>query len=484
MAVMYVLYVLALFAIAVGSAFFNIRKARGKGESDLLKTGKAEDASGIILGRIHGETVVYSPSNVEAHCAVFASSGAGKTTAILQPSLVSFLKNESTAGTFALDISGDILRETISYAQAPLVFDPYYNDKVDDVKRDPQSPWEGKISFTPVPYNVFAEIDKLPEEEQDMALRQMANLIMPELPNSDSASRYFQTGGRRILTAALIAFYHGRFDFTEIMTAICENGWAKLFAMIDATGNVSAKVLLNGFQGGNEANISGCYDNVAAAIEFFTTDICKTSIRRPHEGEACITPASVEGHNVYICIPDSKISVWAPVMGLITAQALNYFAGRSERLRSKKILFLLDEFASLKLSVQQISEAAQKYRKCGVRIVILLQSLNSLYVLYGHDQTKALLDNFVLQVCMGTNDPDCQEYFAKKIGKERKKGDVLDSLTRNKSRIASMPMEWIVDPSEYGSLQNSKENIVIFPGGYMRLKLYSFYRRGTYKWYE
>ena len=432
----------------------------GKGSTDLLAMAKGKAVRGIVCGKT-GKKTCYSPTDKEAHVFVQASSGAGKTSAILIPSVLAFCRDPDSAGSFTIDISSDILAATAAKIQNKQVFDPFYSSRSETIT----------AYYNPSAWNVFSKIDSLSTvNEKTMALRGLANLVLPKLSSSEgSNAAYFHNGGLRILQAALIAFYFQGLDFCEIMKKIVSLEYSKLFREIDNSKNEDAINLINGFAGNSEANISGCYDVASSAAAFFSTEDVAALLHRPNgSANSGLSPCAVEDQHVFICIRDDMISVWAPVLSLITAQTLDYFAARPDSMRNRKILLFLDEFASLRLSVDQISQAAQKYRKCGIRIVIFIQSLNSLYVLYGHDATAALLDNFKLQVCMGTEDPTTAEYFAKKIGKEHKRGGFLDYMTENKSRINAMPLAWVVPPEEFMALQ--RECIVVFSGGYRRLR--------------
>lgn len=431
----------------------------GKGSSDLLAMGKGKEVCGIICGK-RGKTICYSPTSKEAHVFVQASSGAGKTSAILLPSLISFCKDPNAAGSYTIDVSSDILAASVSRIQNLQVFDPFYSTRSEKIT----------AYYQPKAWNVFEKIDSLAtDNEKTMELRNLANLILPKLNNEGSNATYFHNGGMRILQAALIAFYFQGLDFCEIMQKIVSLDYAKLFREIDSSKNQDAINLINGFAGNNEANISGCYDVASSSAAFFAMQAVAEQFHRPNgSADSCLSPSVVEDQHLIVCLRDEMLSVWAPALSLITGQTLSYFASRPDSMRKRKILFLLDEYASLRLTVDQISQAAQKYRKCGIRIVIFIQSLNSLFVLYGHDATAAMLDNFKLQICMGTEDPATAEYFSKKIGKEHKRGGFLDYMTENKSRINAMPLEWIVPPEEFMALR--RECIVVFPGGYRRLR--------------
>jgi hypothetical protein len=63
---------------------------------------------------------------------------------------------------------------------------------------------------------------------------------MPDDEKMSDTSKFFNTEGRKILTASLIAFYHTKMDFIPICEKIVGSSWKDLFNDIDATENDKA----------------------------------------------------------------------------------------------------------------------------------------------------------------------------------------------------------------------------------------------------
>lgn len=76
-------------------------------------------------------------------------------------------------------------------------------------------------------------IDRLNSiEDKNEALEQFAFLLMPDSNTMSDTSRFFQTEGRKILTASLIAFYHQQLDFIEICEKIVFSSWKELLPIL------------------------------------------------------------------------------------------------------------------------------------------------------------------------------------------------------------------------------------------------------------
>lgn len=440
---------IALFAIAVMFAV-SYRKNGSAFKSPLKCTLKREKAKGVVFGK-NGPLFLFSPTTDEGHIFVGGGSGTGKTSALLIPTLQSWEGN-----SFVIDISGDISRNVEICRK--LVYDP--------------------LSASSIPYNIFSPIDELCEDSDRVeALAQLAFLIMPVLQNSSANADYYQTGGRDILTAALIWGYHQGMDFIEICEAITDKSYSTLFNAIDKSKDFLAIRYINQFEGTNEANTAGCKQNTDRAVALFAgTERVKRTIRRPLPGEKSFTCHSIENNSVFVLIPDARLELLAPLLHIITAQLLNYLADRAPKNKTP-ILLALDEFVSL--GKLEIAPALRKLRKKHVRIMVLTQSMADIDELYKKESRMAMMNNFAFKVILSAGDTDSQRYYADLIGQEDKKkvsitsGSVWNGqgLTATKSTERG----YIIEPAELANLGN--ELILLYPGGYKRLEKNYYFKQ-------
>ena len=418
----------------------------------ILKWGKRNKIHGIIFGRMKNK-VLYSSVSQEQHCFVCAGTGKGKTSSLLIPTLRSW-----TGSSMTIDISGDISKNCPNM-ENKLVFEP----------EDPNT----------IPYDVFSMIDKMDDiDKKNEALCQLAILLMPETPNMNDNAKFFLMNGRKILSSALIAFYHMGLDFCEICRKVVSSSWQNLFNEIDETGNQEAILYINGFQGANEANTSGCFQQACEAISLFATNKnVINSVHRPGKGEMALQPDYIETSNIFVIVQDEKLELYAPLMNIIVSQFMQYISSRVvEKGKSKTILLALDEYASLHIDSGMILEATRKYRKRLCRLMILTQNLADLIILYGQNVTRGLIGNFDYKVLLGgIGDLESLETFSKLIGyKETTKRSVSKSSSGT-SRTESEDKENIIEPSELDRLGD--DMILISPEGYFRLQKNFYFKK-------
>lgn len=417
-----------------------------------LKWGNRNKSHGIIFGR-KKDKVLYSEVTKEQHTFVCAGTGKGKTSSLLIPTLRSW-----TGSSLTIDISGDISKNCPDM-ENKLVFEP----------EDPDT----------LPYDVFSIIDKMDnKDQQNEALCQLAILLLPESPNMNDNARFFLMNGRKILMASLIAFYHENLDFCEICRKVVSSSWQNLFNEIDEIGNKEAILYINGFQGANEANTSGCFQQTCEAINLFATNKnVINSVRRPGKGENALEPCKIEESNIFVIVQDEKLELYSPLMNIIVSQFMQYISSRVvNKGTSKTILLALDEYASLHIDSGMILEATRKYRKRLCRLMILTQNLADLVILYGQEVTRGLIGNFDYKVLLGgIGDLESLETFAKLIGyKETTKRSVSKSSTGT-SRTESEDREFIIEPSELDRLGDKA--VLISPEGHFILDKNFYYKK-------
>ena len=442
-----------------------IKKSHKKKVFNELKFDKKTKARGIIFGK-KKHTLCYSPIDSEGCCLVTAGTGMGKTSSVGIPTLRAWSRPEDfeekksshcKGGTaFVIDISGDICRNCPTMPRK-LIYEP-------------------EDSGT-MPYNIFGVIDNLEAiGDKNEALEQLAFLLKPEVAGANANAKFFDDNGRKIITAALICFYHQGFDFIKICEKVVGSSYADLFREIDASNNELAIMYINGFAGASEQNTAGCMQSAQDALKLYATnEKIKHSLRRPVVGEDAIEPTAIEDHNIFIIIDDPKLELYAPVLSIITAQLMQYISNRKVTENSKQILLFLDEYASLRIAADGaggILPALRKFRKRKCRIMILTQSIADLNILYSQDITKAILSNLRFKVLLGgLADTDSQKYFAEMIGYKIGTRHSSSKNAQNETHTKSEDREYIIEPADLDR-QGKDVAILIHPDncGWIRLR--------------
>lgn len=413
-----------------------------------VRFGTAARAHGVIFGK-RGARLAYSSESDEGHVGVFSASGTGKTSAVGIPTLRSW-----QGSSYVIDISGDICKNCPKMPNK-LVFEP--------------------DCVTTAPYNIFAVIDEMTDTaDKNEALEQLAYLLMPEPPQLNENARFFLVNGRKILTAALIAFYTQGLDFIEICEKVVGSSWIDLFRSIDQTGNLFAQMYINSFQGASEQNTAGCKQSCDDSIKLFATNShIKRSIHRPISSENSVEPQKIEENNIFIVITEDKLALYSPLLNIVTSQIMQYIGKRQISTQSQTILLFLDEFASLKIDSELILDAVRRFRKRRCRLMLLTQNIADIELIYGQAATRAILSNLRYKELLGgLNEPDSQKYFAELIGSAITQRKSTTSSSTTTSQTKTEGREWIIAPADLDR-QGQNTALVLssdLPNGYMKLK--------------
>lgn len=422
-----------------------------------LSISSSKKANGIIMGR-KGKKIYYSPITDECHIFCCASSGAGKTSALAIPSIRSACKNTKTGTCFCIDISGDISNNC--NIPNKLIFD------IDDPKTSP--------------YYIFASIDEEPQYQlKNELLEKLAYLIMPDIKITSDAGIFFQKNGRNMLTGALIAYYHQGLDFVPMCKKILSMDYQSLLYDIVNTGNEDAIRYISSFSGANEKNSAGCKQEMDSFIKLFATNFrMEYAIRRPKsKDESYISPQQLRDSNIFLRIPDAKTDLYGPLLGICTAQAFDYCASRKNN-ESPTILFVLDEFASLRIGSSDILNAVRKYRKKNVRLMILTQALIDLDILYGTQTREAIMNNIKYKVILGITDPQSQRYFSDIVGQHEVQTTSISMHDNSTSTSYSTKKEFIIPPEAFGQLRDDLY-VICDDGSHIKLSKNYYFKYNT-----
>lgn len=435
-------------AAVIFAVFALIYDQQRKHKQSAVRFGSQTSAHGVIFGK-KGTRLAYSPESAEGHVGVFSASGTGKTAAVGIPTL------RAWQGTsFVIDISGDICKNCPEMPNK-LIFEPDNN--------------------TTLPYNIFAAIDTLTNhEDQHEALEQLAFLLMPEPPQINENARFFLVNGRKILTSALIAFYDDGMDFIPICEKIVGSSWDDLFRAIDKTENVAAQMYINSFVGASEQNSAGCKQSCDDAIKLFATNgHIKRSIRRPVSAETAVEPRKIEENNIFVVVTEDKLSLYAPLLNIISSQIMQYIGTRQVSVNSPTILLFLDEFGSLKIDAELVLDAVRRFRKRKCRLMLLTQNIVDLELIYGKAATRAILSNLRYKELLGgLGEPESQKYFSELIGYTIAQRKSTTSSSNSTSHTKAESREWLIEPADLD--RQGKDTALLlasdFEHGYIRLK--------------
>ncbi|MDO5111367.1 MAG: type IV secretory system conjugative DNA transfer family protein [Clostridia bacterium] len=404
-------------------------------------------ANGIIFGRLlpirfPWSLVLCSGASQEGHVCVISGTGAGKTS-----TLIDTIRHFKGGTLFALDISGDIAAH--GACKNKRLVAPEAMEHCPKMKR--------------YPYNIFAPIDEAAQRgalNKYEAIQTLAFQIIPETAASD-VSIYYQQESRNMLTGVLTAFYDAGYDMCDIAAHVIKQSAVDLLNEVDKFDNAEADKYLLAYADINEKTLGSIKSDMDNAIRIFASPRVASMIHRPSPGQYAVTPQELEKVNVFLGIPKAKITVYAPVMRVITGQVLDYLATRP--FAAHNVLLALDEFGVIG-AIHGIDAALAGLRKNRVRVIVLAQSKAQLAHVYGENALVSMLANFRYKLLLNVDEIREAEYWCKYIGTRQRRDRYTGRVTE----------EWRIAPERLGRLGDTV--VILHQTGYKRVRKNFYWR--------
>jgi type IV secretory pathway TraG/TraD family ATPase VirD4 len=392
---------------------------------------------GFILGKTkRSRRFVSLPEKAEFMIGVFGGPGSNKTAGVLVPSLIHW-----GGSALVIDISGDISRPVVAARTRRGKSYPHAIIEPDGDSRGAK-------------FDVLRSVDAaaLDIGLQNVRLEQLAFALIPNVPTTSDAGKYYLNGSRVMLQASLVAFYHAGLDFPEICRQILKSSAEFLIEDITASGNEYAIDLITRSEDINEKTLAGIKEEVDNTVSLFATNKNIAAAI----GRGGVAPDDLQEKSVFLSIPDSMLEVYAPFLRLFIAQTLHSLSARENKAKPP-LLLALDEFSSL--GRIDILPPLKKLRKKNVKICLITQSLADLELIYGNAESRAILDCLNYKAVLLCSEPDSQKYFSELAGY------YYDEDGR---RIRN------IEPVDFGLLD--KDMILFNPKGYMNLRKHNHYK--------
>lgn len=402
--------------------------------------------NGIVLGKLKKNYLVM-PQDIEGHIMVVGGQGSGKSSCVGIPTLLNY-----GGSVFAIDIKGELSQTCANYRTSMKIFDPI----------NPDSPH----------YNPYAMLG----DNKIQGAKEIVHSIIRISHNEKDP--FWKQSAQNLLTACILHFENEGLDFAETCESIMHYPVSELVKILKASPVNDVQYFVNQFVGAEQQQLASIYSTLTNEIILFATD---PDIKRVLGTEKCpnmITYNDLENFNdIFIKIDESKLDQWKPLLNLIVNQFLKSFEKRQDK-DSKKILFMIDEFARLG-KITAITNGLATLRSKGIQIMLILQSLAQLDMIYGKDNRRVITDNCNYKIILNANDADTQEYFSKLVGTvEVEKNSTSTSkkatdVINNNSLSKSTEEKRIIKPEAFAYLDKP---VVFTPQGYFRPE--------KVKWYE
>lgn len=420
---------------------------------------------GGIFGFFTSFFYVGKPAGADGHILVVGGAGSGKSSCISIPTL------ETWGGTmFAIDIKGDL---SAYYANIKK------HDKKPYVIFDPTNPKTKGYD----PYYLLR--NSKPEDLVQNA-REIALSIIP-LP-ADTTDPYWIESAQNILTGGILYYEDMGATFSQTMDDILSEPVENLIKHIMASDILPAQKFVSQYKGMKSETIASIATTLCNNIMVFATDPLIYDALSKDEAD-CFRMEDLEHSNIFIKLPQDKITQWGKVVTLMANQLIRTLERRADQIEARSkdqapILLAFDEFANVG-KIESIEGALATLRSKGVTIALFIQSIAQLDRLYGHGASSAMLDNCPYKAILNVASPKSQEHFSKLTGtfEVEKKGysvnyDPDSGIEVGSNENFMLRREPIIFPHEFAQLNDI---ILMTPEGFSRVDKEPYYKREEHR---
>lgn len=361
------------------------------------------DPNGLFLGALGGRMLFHSG---KAHLLTVAPARKGKGISVVIPNLLHW-----QGSVFVTDPKGELAAVTgphreRNFGQKVYVLNPWGLHGLPQHRFNP-------LGYLVDLYNDEAGRRGLTEEVAALALQ-----LLPE--PEDARNRFFREGSRKLLRAMMLHLATRgapeRCTLPELWRLL--QNTAKLDA---ALADMAASDALSGVVADLADDIAGGIERNPESFQSFIEGARQTvSIFDPAgwladsvgASDFSFTDLKTGKVSVYLVMPPKRIETHGAWLGLLARRAIGDVADAAG---TSKVLFMLDEFANMgKLS--GLSESLTLLPGLGVRVWMIVQSLDHLRTVYGKETTNTILSQAEVQQFFAVQDHGLTKMLSEALG--------------------------------------------------------------------
>ena len=297
---------------------------------------------------------------------------------------------------------------------------------------------------------------------------------------SNGQNEFFYTSAQNLLTCFLGWGFVTGLGFTETIIQVISVPLKDLISTVTydpiMDGHSSISDPLKGYDGKTSDGMQDVELTLRQELRIFQTRSVRYQLDENHRKAS---PADlVNGISVFLAIPDNLLKQYSAIFRLITQQVLNFLSSIPEEERADHdaplIWMLIDEFGSIG-KIPDILDALARLRSRKVSIWLAVQGLSQLDMAYGHDGSRAIVDNAETTLVFSCKDKStvdiisswCGQYLETKISKNKKPGRILGG---SQSLSESGEYRNVMDAVDIMGLRKNKELLVFDSGNRYLIK--------------
>lgn len=390
--------------------------------------------------------------------------GAGKSVFLTNFLLNNFMQENPTP-VFCLDIKPELARKSVSVEG---------NDKVKivDFTDRNKSGWD-----------VYFAINS--DTNDDKKMRVFDGISRALITSTNPKDKFFVNNSRTILKFLLLYHFNKGLGFIDSITKIIGEDVSKHIKEVleDSEYCPPGSLIYNGLKKYEDKENEAMEDIVLTLQEhlniFLNSDIRYQLKDNPNK--AC--PEDINnGIFVFVCLPMYLLDEYEDLLRLLTYQTISSMERRGEDWKQGAIL-ILDELARLG-RLENLLPFLAVNRSLGVSALMAYQDFSQIERIYSKEEARTLMNLSEVTYVLSCKDNETTKVLSDLIGdyQEEKISHSRSGLSHSTTGKENVSSEYrkIMEVSDFQSLREKKEAILILYGKYFRVKQFRYFEHPAF----
>lgn len=433
-------------------------------KSDSLLKNKPE---GLILGK-QGKKYVCLPVGKEGQkdgvsAVILGSPGSGKSVFLTNFLLNNYMQKNPTP-VFCLDIKPELASKSVDLSENK-------NVKVVDFTDRSKAGWDV----------YFALNEDITDDEK---MRVFDGISRALITSSNPKDKFFVNNARTILKFLLLYHFNKGLGFLDSITKVISEDVGEHIKEIleDKRYCPEGSLVYNGLKKYIDKESEAMQDielTLQEHLNIFLNSDVRYQLR---DNPVKANPEDLnEGESVFVCLPMYFLEEFEDILRLITFQVISTMEKRGEDWKQPVVL-ILDELARLGKLENLLSFLAVN-RSLGVSVLMAYQDFSQIQKIYSREESRTLMNLSEITYVLSCKDTETTKALSDLIGeyKEEKVSYNRSALLHCSSGKESVSSDYrkIMNVSDFQTLREKKEVILILYGKFFRISQFRYYEDST-----
>lgn len=390
---------------------------------------------------------------------ILGSPGSGKSVFLTNFLLNNFMQEKPTP-IFCLDIKPELARKSVK-------LDENKNVKVVDFTDRSKAGWD-----------VYFSISR--DTKEDEKMRVFDGISRALIVSNNPKDKFFVNNARTILKFLLLYHFNKGLGFIDGITKVISEDVGEHIKQVleDKECCTEGSLVYNGLKK-YEGKDSEAMQDIVLTLQEHLNIFLNSDIRyQLRDNPVKANPENLNnGNSVFVCLPMYLLDEYEDLLRLLVFQTISTMERRGENWKQGAVL-ILDELARLGKLENLLSFLAVN-RSLGVSVLMAYQDFSQVEKNYSKEEARSLMNLSEVTYVLSCKDNETTKILSDLIGEYQE-----EKVSHNRSELlhcstgkenVSSEYRKIMEVSDFQSLREKKEAILIVYGKYFRVKQFRYF---------